>query len=282
MELVMALLAGVIGVIVGGVINVLADDLPAREAPHLPHYPDGTPRPPSAWLGLLAFITGQRAAPRTAPPTTSDPDSESEPDDTSPARLSWRHLLVEIVTGLAFAGLALGYRDESNLWAWFVYVAILFLITVIDVEHRLILFVVIVPSCVFAFLVAAVSPEDGKSFTEYVVGGALGGGLFFAMFVGGGVFAALTRHDEVAFGFGDVMLATLCGLMIGWRSFIVASMITVFAGAFGAVAYMAGRALMRRRYRWFTPLPYGPYIVLGTLIMLLFREQVADVLWATY
>jgi prepilin signal peptidase PulO-like enzyme (type II secretory pathway) len=36
--------------------------------------------------------------------------------------------------------------------------------------------------------------------------------------------------------------------------------------------------LIRRRYKWFTPLPYGPYIVIGTLIMLLFRDEVARLL----
>ncbi len=306
MELVIALVAGVIGILVGGALNVLADDLPVRERPHTPHYPDGTPRPPSAWLGILAFVTGQREAvhPAEAVEPSAEEMAESAPEEGEavhaetdeaqpehplavaslrrPGRLSWRHPLVEVVTGLAFAGLAAGYHDESNVWAWFVYVAILFLVTVIDVEHRLILFAVIVPACVFALFVAAASPEDGKSFGEYLIGGAAGFGLFFVMFMGGGVFAALTRHDEVAFGFGDVMLATLCGLMIGWRSFILASLITVFAGAFGALAYMVGRGLMRRRYRWFTPLPYGPYIVLGTLIMLLFRERVADLLWAAY
>ncbi len=77
------------------------------------------------------------------------------------------------------------------------------------------------------------------------------------------------------------MLATLSGLMLGWRGFIFAALITVFAGAVGAVLYMAGRAVIGR-YRRFTPLPYGPYIVLGTLVMLLFREEVQDLLRSNY
>jgi len=98
------------------------------------------------------------------------------------------------------------------------------------------------------------------------------------MFLGGGAFSALAGRDEVAFGFGDVMLATLSGFMLGWRAFIFASLITVFAGALGAVLYMVGRAMVGRQYKWFTPLPYGPYIVIGTLIMLMFRDEVARLL----
>ena len=87
-------------------------------------------------------------------------------------------------------------------------------------------------------------------------------------------FAAVTRPGAIAFGFGDVMLGMLSGFMLGWRAFIFASLITVFAGAAGAVLYLIGLQVVGRRYRWFTPLPYGPYIVIGTLVMLLFRKEV--------
>jgi prepilin signal peptidase PulO-like enzyme (type II secretory pathway) len=40
--------------------------------------------------------------------------------------------------------------------------------------------------------------------------------------------------------------------------------------------------IMGQRYRWFTPLPYGPYIVIGTVIVLLFRDEVKNVMWSGY
>lgn len=280
MDIVIAIAAGLLGVLAGGVINALADDLPHRRKPERPHYPDGTPRPFSAWLGLSAFLTGQREPPDDALPSLDwNVDSPLGGGERSASRrLSWRHPLVEIVMGGAFAAMSLAFAGEPNLPAWLVYVAIMALITVIDVEHRLILFVVIVPSCLFALAVAAVSPEGGKPFSDFLIGGALAFALFFAMFLGGGAFSAFMQRDEVAFGFGDVMLATLSGFILGWRAFIFAALITVFVGAAGAVLYLMGRMLIRRRYKWFTPLPYGPYIVIGTLIMLLFRDEVARLL----
>ncbi len=278
MELVVAVVAGLGGLLVGGVLNALADDLPAPARVRLPHYPDGSPRPLKAWLGLTAFVLGKREGPSADP---ADPADEASPSPLRPNRLSWRHPLLELATGLAFAGLTLAFAGEPALWAWYVYVAILLLITVIDIEHRLILFAIILPSCVFAVVVAAIAPADGRTFGEYLLGGVVGFLLFFAMFLGGVAFSTLTRNEEIAFGFGDVMLATLSGLMLGWRGFIFAALITVFAGAVGAVLYMAGRAVIGR-YRRFTPLPYGPYIVLGTLVMLLFREEVQDLLRSNY
>lgn len=290
MDIVLAAVAGFVGLLVGGLINILADDLPARQNPRPPHYPDNTPRPVSAWLGLTAFLTGQRTSPHLPVPAVEDLIEPAEdklsadaeirpPQETGPARLSWRYPLVEIVLALSFFGMALGMRDEKNLPFWFVYVAALLLITVIDIEHRLILFAVILPSCLFALIVALISPEQDKTFMTYVFGGLVGFGIFFVMFLGGIVFSSATNTGEVAFGFGDVLLATLCGLILGWQSFIFASLITVFVGAAGAMLYLMGRAVMRQRYRWFTPLPYGPYIVIGTLIMLLFREEMQDWWW---
>jgi len=283
MDVVIAIAAGLLGVLAGGIINVLADDLPRRQNPQRPHYPDGTPRPVSAWLGITAFALGHREPPEGAlPPPDWDANSPFGDTDRAPSRrLGWRHPLVEIVTGAAFAAMSLAFADEPNLPAWFVFVAIMILVTVIDIEYRLILFVVIVPSSAFALIVAAVSPEGGKPFTDFLLGGVLGFALFFAMFLGGGAFSAFTQRDEVAFGFGDVMLAMLSGFILGWRAFIFASLITVFAGALGAVLYLFGRAAMGRRHKWFTPLPYGPYIVIGTLAMLLFRDEVARLLGAS-
>ena len=57
MEILIIFGAALLGILVGGVLNVLADDLPMRRTPSRPHYPDGTPRAPSAWLGIIAFLT---------------------------------------------------------------------------------------------------------------------------------------------------------------------------------------------------------------------------------
>ncbi len=275
---ILAVMAGILGVLVGGVINALADDLPEQERVRLPHYPDGSPRPVRAWLGLSAFALGLRDGPKS---TQVDPDEEGAVPPVRSNRLGWRHPLAELTLGLGYLVLVLAFRDEPALLAWLIYVAILALITIIDLEHRLILFVVIVPSCLFALLVAVISPQAGRSFQEYVWGGVLGFLLFLAMFLGGAAFSTVLGRDEVAFGFGDVMLATLSGLMLGWRAFIFAALITVVAGAVGSLLYIVSRAVVGRRYRLFTPLPYGPYIVLGTLVMLLFRDEVRHFLQTT-
>lgn len=288
-----------IGLLAGGVVNALADDLPLRRPLRLPRYvgpekkriirstvegvedplafarQDDEPRPPIAWLGLTAFLFGKRVSPQGV-------------------RLSWRYPLTELLTAALMAITVLaahqinqnpdtGSVDLLQRLFWLVYMAIFALIIVIDMEHKLILFVVIIPAAALALLDAVITTYP-PGLVEALIGGAAGFGVFFLMYNGGFLFTYIMGKlrgqeiDEVAFGYGDVMMAGLSGLILGWRALIFALFITVFLGAFGAIAYLLSRRLMGARYSAFTALPYGPYIVAGTIIILLYRVPVTDFL----
>ncbi len=265
------LLIIIIGLIAGAIVNALADDLPQYQRPQLPHYPDGTSRPKSAWIGIVAFATGQRRSP-------------------GGSQLSWRYPITEVITIL---GMLLAYaarQNETNVSDlqfifWLIYIAIFVLITVIDLEHRLILFAVIIPSVLIALLDALIVPDQRPpDLQKSLLGGALGFGVFYVMYIGGKLYVYFMREwrqrniTEVAFGYGDVMMATLSGLILGLEAMIFALFITVFLGALGASLYLIWRIVAGQRASLLTALPYGPYIVLGTLIMLLFSTEVRKIL----
>jgi prepilin signal peptidase PulO-like enzyme (type II secretory pathway) len=255
-----------IGLIAGGLVNVLADDLPHYRWPRLPRYPDGMPRPVIAWLGLSAFASGQRSSP-------------------SGAKLSWRYPLAEaatiimMLTALAVKNNNPNVSDLQFVF-WLFYMAVFVLITVIDLEHKLILFAVIIPSSLIAVLDAIVTPTRREpDLRDALIGGLAGFGVFFLLYIGGYVYVYISNQlqrgiDEIAFGYGDVMMALFSGLVLGWQALIFAMFITVFLGAFGAVAWIVGRKVAGGDTSLFTALPYGPYIVAGTAIMLLFSGQV--------
>jgi prepilin signal peptidase PulO-like enzyme (type II secretory pathway) len=265
--LVSYIIVGIIGLLAGGVVNALADDLPHYQRPRLPHYPDGERRPLKAWLGIAAFLLGARSS-------------------STGSKLSWRYPLAEIGTALL---MILTVAAKGNHWSvsglqlvfWLIYMAIFVLITVIDLEHKLILFAVIIPSCALAILDAVLTPvfrEPGLD--RALLGGLIGFGTFFLLYIGGYVYIYVVNQvrgrkiSEVAFGYGDVMMATLSGLILGPEPLFFAMFITVFLGAAGAILWLVSRRFSGTGYSMFTALPYGPYIVAGTIIMMLFSAEV--------
>lgn len=264
--LVPSIIVGLIGILIGGVINVLADDLPRRRRPSLPHYPDDTPRPFIAWLGITAYLFRKHESPNGI-------------------ELSRRHPLTEIGTAALLILAMLSLTDDPLMEPvqfvfWIAYLSIFMLITVIDLEHRLILFVVIIPSYVIALIDPFVTTH-GETLGDNLLGALMGFVVFFGLYIGGFVFthvmAIVQKREinEVAFGYGDVMLIALSGLILGWRSLIFAMFITVFLGALGAIVYLIARNLSRRGYSMFTPLPYGQYIVIATVLMMLYANEIA-------
>lgn len=294
------IIAVIIGLIAGGIINVLADDLPLRRSPRLPvylsdekkraiHIPDENieeilskpdeARPPLAWLGITAFLFGLRTSP-------------------SGVRLSWRYPLTEILTMFFMVITVYALKNDTNLADvgllqsvfFLFYMAVFALIMVIDIEHKLILFVVIIPSALLAIVDAFLGTyifEDSfyqPTFRDALYGGVMGFMVFFLLYNGGFLFTYVMgmmrgeRITEIAFGYGDVMMATLSGLILGWQALIFAMFITVFLGAFGAILFIISQRLLRNRYSAFTAIPYGPYIVIGTIMMLLYRVPVTDFL----
>jgi leader peptidase (prepilin peptidase)/N-methyltransferase len=255
----------IIGLFAGAIINVLADDLPHYRRPTTPRYADGARRPLIAWLGILAFVTGKRASPEGA-------------------ALSWRYPVAEVATvaGMLIALLVKNARtdvSDTQLIFWLIDIIIMVLVTVVDIEHKLILFSVMIPAYVVAVLDAIITPAQREpNLTAALIAGAVGFGVYYILYLGGILYVYVANQqgrniNTVAFGFGDVMLATFSGLILGPGALIFAMFITVFAGAAGAVIYLISRRLSADGYSPFTALPYGPYIVLGTFLMLFFGSQ---------
>lgn len=291
-DVLVLVLALVIGFLAGVLINAFADALPRYRQPRLPFYSDGSPRPILQWSGLVAFFSGGR---ERYDKTPLQPEPLERPDGSvvmlqpiPHAQITLRHVVVEMFMTLFFGFIILNWPDHDRILIWFVYLTILMLITVIDIEHFIILTPVIIVGCVIAIGVALLFPEGGENYQtqSYILGGLVGLVVFLVMYWGGGLFSGLVgaargeELEEVAFGFGDVMLATLCGLMIGFGPMIFALLITVFVGALGAVLFIIGRMFTSDKYALFTPLPYGPYIVIGTVIMMLWRDDVRRLLGA--
>jgi prepilin signal peptidase PulO-like enzyme (type II secretory pathway) len=111
-----------------------------------------------------------------------------------------------------------------------------------------------------------------------LIGGAVGFGVFYFFYLLGILYSRWVAYrrgeplDEVAFGGGDANLGGVIGLAVGWPGVMFAVVYAIFAGGAVSLIYLLIMAL-RRRNSLFTPIPYGPFIVFGAVIVLLFLSR---------
>ena len=249
----MTLLAALLGLVFGVAINALADNLPRSRRLGMPRCAHcGGPRQGAARSGLLAWALGRRSCAFCG------------------REMGLRAPLVEL---LASAAGALIYRYDpapQEFWAAIAVFAIYALIAVIDIEHRLILHVVTVPAAILLGAIGSLDPNRGLVRT--LLGGAAGFAILLGLYLLGGLFAQAVARlrgrtlDEVALGFGDVTLSTVIGLTLGWPGVVAALLLGVLAAGLFSSAFLL-IMLARRRYVAFTPIPYGPFLVLGALLV---------------
>ena len=72
-------------------------------------------------------------------------------------------------------------------------------------------------------------------------------------------------------GTGDIWLAFLMGLVLGWPNILVALMLAFFIGAIiGVALIILGRKSMK------SEIPFGPFLVLGTFLALFWGEKIVS------
>jgi leader peptidase (prepilin peptidase)/N-methyltransferase len=245
------LVAFVLGILVGGVVNQLGSDLPRRGSLTEPHCPYcGRERPWWQWLGVLAYLVGRPSCPSCR----------------APMRL--RRPLVEIGLGLIYGYFWITLGPSLKLLFYGLYSAILALVLITDFEHRLILNVVTYPAMVLGLVGSFFLPD--VTWWSALIGGAIGLGFFFlAALIGHALFGA------GALGGGDVKLAAFVGIITGYPLVIEALLLTILVGAaVSFVLLITGVRSLRDH------LPYGPFLVVGAVITLLWGYRIAQWLLA--
>jgi leader peptidase (prepilin peptidase) / N-methyltransferase len=258
-------LYALLGLLVGALINLFADQLPRwrrlRRTPFCPYCDQ--PRPVWAWISTVAYLRFKPRCPHCGAP------------------IPGRHLLVELGTAAFFAFLwyRYGLAGEIELLVLYtVYSAILILVLVIDLEHRLILNVVIFPAWVLALLGSFLYPEP-YFYRLALIGGALGFGILYLVYLLGELFIKVMSKARgkpihaVAFGFGDVRLGGFLGLILGFPGVLNAIFYGILLGGLVGLLYWFVRAVILHRYSLFTAIPYGPFLIAGAWIVMFTTSQ---------
>jgi len=182
---------------------------------------------------------------------------------------SLRHKIV-LILGPIFTGLLAQFPLESlgNFGAilWLVYFSV---VIVIDLEHRLILHPVSITGAGLGFIFGTVN----HGFLNTILGGGAGFGLMLILYYLGELFVKVLSKsrgeeiEEIALGFGDVNLAGVIGLLLGWPGIIAGIILAILIGGVVSGGYLVLQVL-RKKYQAYQALPYGPFLVLSAVVLL--------------
>jgi prepilin signal peptidase PulO-like enzyme (type II secretory pathway) len=174
-------------------------------------------------------------------------------------RISWRYPAIELASGALAAAAVLTFGPTLRGLAAMILVLTLVPVVVIDLEHRLIPDVFVLPAAAAA-LALAIAESPDRWWVPVV--GALGASLFLLI---------LSLVYPGGMGLGDVKLALLLGAVLG-VSVVPALAVAFFAGALlGAVLLVRMGARARKM-----AVPFGPFLAAGALVALWFGSSMID------
>lgn len=181
-----------------------------------------------------------------------------------------RYPLIEAVTALAFAGVAWAVG-----WAWTLPVllylaAVSIALALIDIDTHRLPNAIVLPSypMVLALLALASANPGGASDWAALLRSVIGGAALF------GVYLLIVLVYPSGMGFGDVKLAGVLGLVLGWIGWgaLVVGWFAAFlvGGVFGIALIVVGRAGRK------TAIPFGPWMLLGAWIGIIAGQPLWD------
>ena len=136
----------------------------------------------------------------------------------------------------------------------------------IDLDHRLILNKVTYPAAVAALVISIFQPQEAlfgslPGVVDHILAGVLGFTFFLTV--------ALIKPGGM--GWGDVKLAGLIGLVTGLGMVMLALFIGIFAGGVIVAALLLLKIKGRK-----DAIPFGPFLVIGPMIALIWGHGMLD------
>jgi leader peptidase (prepilin peptidase)/N-methyltransferase len=244
--------AGVLGLLVGWLLTSTMARVPAGQ---------GYLRTPFACESCEAPI-----APRDAAPLVSYLLLRGRCRACSAPIGAWTPA-VEVGTAATFVATAAWLGWSPLLPAFLFFAALMIVLTAIDLQHKRLPDRLVLPAYPVLAALLAVAAATGDTWGSF--GRALLGGLvLFA------VYLVLALINPAGLGGGDVKLAGVLGMALGWFGWgpvAVGGFAGFFLGALiGGSTMLVGRAGRK------TEIPFGPFMIAGTYLGLAVGGPIAD------
>ncbi len=191
-------------------------------------------------------------------------------------KISWQYPIVEVATGLLFVLIfkyqfssisqlsSFNYQSFIALCFMFYVSCSMIIIFVYDLKYYLIPDNILFPAIGVAFIFHLFS---GILIGNWILGF---GNSIAAAIVASGFFLCIYVVSRGAWmGFGDVKLAILLGLLLGWPNILVGLFLSFFFGAIIGVVLML---LSKKGLK--SEIPFAPFLIAGTLVAMFWGEKI--------
>jgi len=169
--------------------------------------------------------------------------------------ISWQYPVVELATGGIFL---LSYLSHLSFLSYILFAGLI-AIFFIDLERQTIPDEIVFP-LIFLFLIFLLITDRPSLIIDYLPSALLSFLFLYLIFL-------LTRGKGM--GFGDVKLAFLMGLSLGFPKVVVAFYIAFLTGAFvGIILILVKKARFGQR------IAFGPFLALSTIFTFLWGREI--------
>jgi leader peptidase (prepilin peptidase)/N-methyltransferase len=186
---------------------------------------------------------------------------------TCGASISWQYPVVEMLTAGLFAGVAGRFGYDWAVPAYLALFAGLVALSWIDVERMLLPKAIVYPVSVLVAMLLLIPAGVYGAWHSYWVAWAFAGGWFL-------LFYLMWFASPRLLGYGDVRLAPVLGLSLGWLGWRYVVLGFFAANVFGAVIGI-GLIAARKAERQ-SRVPYGVFLALGTAVAVFCGPEVLD------
>lgn len=185
--------------------------------------------------------------------------------------IAWRYFTVELLTGLVFVAVWEASGGGPQVFPWWIFSAVVIAVVFTDIDHMIIPDKLVITGLLAAALSEGIQVAAGQPLLSVPIPGT---GIGLPRVVAGGVvgwivFVAIRGFSQLLFrregmGQGDVKLAGAIGAMLGPKLALLGFALAVAAGALLGIVLIVLR--LRRRMEY---LPFGPFLAVSALAMLL-------------
>jgi len=158
---------------------------------------------------------------------------------------------------------------------WFSLLIVIYfgIVVVIDLEHHLIMH----PTSLFGSILGLVIGIQLHGIVDTLIGGLAGFGAMLILYILGALFARFvvrrsqSGFNDEALGFGDVILGGILGLILGWPAIIAGLFFAIIMAGAISLVYLV-LTFLTRKYKAFTFIPYGPFMIAGAAALIFFNQ----------